>query len=452
MPWTLCLPYKSIRLVYALAVLGGGWVCAPAYANENSDETTDETTEEKNKPGIYASMKEGLRIRTLDKRYVFKLGGHIQIDSHSYAYPADGLWKNEEQNNHVFDVRRARLELGVTLSKYYQAKLTAEFANKVELNDAYINLRYFPAMEIRVGQFIYPFGTEGPTSAKFNEFAESTTIGSAVGSGRDRGLMLFGDTKNNRYMYQFAIMNGVPENTSNNSDDIDLAVRFVRNPEEVIEEEWNVWYGLSYSQGGQLARKGKALSLRSESKSGYAFLRAELAEDTKYSRQRMALNVTTVKGSGLFKGEYYSASYDFAAKVKLQGYYLIASYFLTGEQRAVDNGLFDRQPIINAYAPGGGGGAWELAVRYSVFYADRKFFEPNGLYAGWEALDPAENVNAGYTWVFGVNWYPDTTARFMLNWIQSYAADELARDLSDARSVKATKSESTLLLRAQLDF
>jgi phosphate-selective porin OprO/OprP len=345
------------------------------------------------------------------------------------------------------------MELSVTLSEYYQGKLTVDFANKVDLDDAYINLRYFPTMEIRIGQFGYPFGAEGMTSSKVDPFAESSAIGSAVSSGRDRGFMLHGNTKNDQYAYQFAIMNGVPQNTPDNNEDLDVAVRLVRNPEEVVEEEWNRWYGISYSQGKQLVGKDKALTLRTESKSGRNFLKAPLAENTKYTRQRMAVNMTTVKGPTMLSAEYYSADYDFTANVKLQGYYLIASYFLTGEQRGVKNGLLDRVPVNQAYDPAGPGiGAWELAVRYSVFYADRKFFEADGLYSGWEPLDPEKNVNAGYTWSYGVNWYPDTMVGIQLDWIQTYVANELARNLSDARTGKSTKSETALLFRIQMAF
>jgi len=441
-------PLKSIRLAYATTAFG--WcclACAPAYAVEKTEDKARE-------PGLYAGMKEGLRLQTQDKHYIFKFGGRVQIDSHSYDYPTDTLWEAEQQHRHLFDVRRARLELAVTLSEYYQAKLTAEFANNVELKDAYINLRYFPAMEIRTGQFIYPFATESPTSSKFNEFAESSTIGSAVGSGRDRGLMLHGGSKNYGYTYQFAVMNGAPENTPDNNGGLDLAARFVLNPTEIVEDEWNVWYGASYSRGKQQALDGDALTLKTESKSGHAFFKAELAEDTPYLRKRIAADVTAVNGPTMLKAEYYSAAYEFSKSVKLQGYYLIASYFLTGEQRAVKNGLFDRQLVNDVYDPAGTGtGAWELAARYSVFYADQKFFEQDGLYSGWEPLDPAKNVNAGYTWILGVNWYPDTLARFMFDWIRTYAAkDELAGGLSGVRSVKSIKSESTLLLRVQLEF
>ena len=60
---------------------------------------------------------------------------------------------------------------------------------------------------------------------------------------------------------------------------------------------------------------------------------------------------------------------------------------------------------------GDGRGAIELKVRYSMFHADTKFFENDTLYSGWEALDPADFTNAGYTWTYGVNWYPDKMSR-----------------------------------------
>lgn len=444
---TSCFSLKSSYLSYALIVSG---CCGLAYTPAHAE---DETATKKREPGIYAGMKDGLRIQTHDKRYVFKFGGRLQIDSHTYAYPSEGWWNAREPRNHVFDVRRARMELNVTLSEYYQGKLTADFANKVELDDAYINLRYFPAMEIRIGQFGYPFGVESLISSKYDTFAESSTIGSAVSSGRDRGLMLQGSTKNDQYAYQLAVMNGVPQNTDDNNDDLDLAIRLVRNPEEVVEGEWNLWYGLSYSQGGQLVGKDKAFTLRTESKSGRNFLKAPLAEGTQYTRQRVAVNFATVKGPVMLSTEYYSAAYDFTANVQVQGYYVIASYFLTGEQRNIKDGLLERIPIKQAYDPAGPGiGAWELALRYSVFYADRKFFKPEGLYPGWEPLDPAKNVNAGYTWTLGINWYPDTMVGIQLDWIQTYVAKEPARNLGDARSVKSARSETALLLRTQLDF
>lgn len=453
--WTSGVLFRSMHLAAAALVIFSVYsgACAAADVEDKTeDKTEDKKTEFSTYTNVYTSMKEGLRIQTHDRHYVFKFGGRIQIDSHSYDYSSAGLWSAQEQQNRMFDVRRAQLELGVTLSEFYQAKLTAEFANKAELKDAFINLRYFPATEIRIGQFPYPFGNEGPTSSKFGEFAENSTIGAAVGSGRDRGLMLHGSTGDSRYAYQFAVMNGARENTPG-TDNVDLAVRLVRNPEKSVEGEWNLWYGASYSRGDQVALKGETLTLKTESKSVQSLLKAELAENTQYSRQRLATDFTLVKGPAMLKAEYYATAYNFAANVKFQGYYVIGSYFLTGEQRTIKNGVFDRQRVKHAYDPAvAGSGAWELAMRYSVFYADRKFFETDGLYPGWLALKQTKNVNAGHTWILGVNWYPDTVARFMLDWMHTYTANELAHNLGEARSVKSTKSESTLLLRLQLDF
>jgi phosphate-selective porin OprO/OprP len=106
---------------------------------------------------------------------------------------------------------------------------------------------------------------------------------------------------------------------------------------------------------------------------------------------------------------------------------------LTGEQPNVDRGILERQEILDLFDPDRGGwGAWQVAIRYSVFYADRKFFADDGLYPGWIALDSTTHVNGGYAWTAGLSWYPDPMARVMVNWVQSYAAKELVRGVSDA--------------------
>lgn len=416
----------------------------PGQATQSDDRSATQVT---------VDLEDGLRIQTRDKDYAYKIGGRLQIDSHSYDRPNDGFFASAESENHVFDIRRARIEMTATMARYYMAKLTADFAGEAALKDAYINVKYLADAHVRLGQFTYPYGTESLGSSKYAEFAESSAIGSALGGGRDRGVAVMGQPNKGVWYYEVGIFNGAPENTRDNNQNLDQAIRVVHIPDEVSDDQWNFWVGAGYNTGKQLASDGDALVLKTESKSGLNFLKAEIAADVKYTRTRNSLDITATNGPMMVKTEYYRADYAFENKVSLQGIYLLGSYFLTGEQRAVKNGQFDRQHVIEVYDPEGDGrGAWEIAARYSVFQADPKFFVNDGLYAGWAALSTTKYANAGYTWTLGVNWYPDTMARVMLDYIQTFVATEPASNLNAAINAKAKNAENTLLLRFQLEF
>ena len=90
------------------------------------------------------------------------------------------------------------------------------------------------------------------------------------------------------------------------------------------------------------------------------------------------------------------------------GYYVQASYFLTGESRYYSRkyGSFDRVKPNDDFG-GGGSGAWELGARYSNIDLDDGDIEGN----------KQENIT------LGVNWYLNMNTRFMTNYIRTYLDD-----------------------------
>lgn len=443
---------RVIRSFSALALIVMFIASTPARAAEQKAAATSTRDAPRSGDEIRIDLEEGLRIQTKDKDYAYKIAGRLQLDSHTYSYPSEGLFSATDEHNQFFDVRRARLELTAKMARYYTGKIAVDFAVEAELKDAYLNLGYFPGAQFRIGQFVYPFSTESLGSSKYQIFAEPSSIGSLVTSGRDRGVMVHGAPNEGRVFYQIGIFNGAGENTPDNNSDVDTAVRLVWSPEEVADESWNVWLGVCFSTGDQRTVDGDAINLKTESKSGRSFFKAELAPDLTYTRRRSSTELTVVNGPLLIKGEYFRAEYDFERAAEIRGGYLIASYFLTGEQHAVDKGLLERQEVDEPFDPEGEGrGAWEVAVRYSVFHAERKFFENDGIYAGWIGLDPASNANAGYTWTVGVNWYPDNMTRVVLDWFRSYSTPLLVAGL-DAAGASAKQAESAVLLRFQIEF
>ncbi len=107
------------------------------------------------------------------------------------------------------------------------------------------------------------------------------------------------------------------------------------------------------------------------------------------------------------------------------GYYVQAGYYLTDDYRRykTGSGAFDRQKPSSVWdGSGGGGGAWEIALRFSSL----------DLTDAGVAGGEQDNVT------FAVNWYPNPATRLMLNYV---SADR--GGIGDA---------DFIMLRLQVDF
>ena len=85
------------------------------------------------------------------------------------------------------------------------------------------------------------------------------------------------------------------------------------------------------------------------------------------------------------------------------GFYVFATWFLTGETRPFHNGNFDRVKPLKPLGKGGAG-AFELAVRY-----DRLDLSDTPVLA--RAGNRAESLT------LGLNWYFNPYAKLMFNWV-----------------------------------
>ena len=142
---------------------------------------------------------------------------------------------------------------------------------------------------------------------------------------------------------------------------------------------------------------------------------------------KAGLEAAWVQGPFSMQGEYIGVNVDrdAAESAVLQGFYVYASWFLTGESRPYDvvSGEFVRLKPANAFGEGGVG-AWELALRYSELDLNDEFR------GGVE-----KNVTAG------MNWYVNSAVRFMFNYV--HATSETDNGDVDVDIAQA---------RAQVDF
>ena len=125
--------------------------------------------------------------------------------------------------------------------------------------------------------------------------------------------------------------------------------------------------------------------------------------------------------------------------VSFDGYYVAASYFLTGEDRpySTSSGKFGRvEPSNNFALNGSGWGAVELALRYSNLDLN-----DSPVYGGEEN-----------NWTVGLNWYLNPHTRMMLNYIHGDIDRSMPLGASGGLRRGYSGDIDILQTRFQLDF
>jgi phosphate-selective porin OprO/OprP len=124
----------------------------------------------------------------------------------------------------------------------------------------------------------------------------------------------------------------------------------------------------------------------------------------------------------------------------LPGAYVQAAYLLTGEVRPYNStaGVFGRIKPLNNFEPGGGWGAWEVAVRYSYIDMNNAFTSTLPLPGG--GAPAFGGLLSDIT--LGVNWYLNQYAKFQFNYI----------DARLNREPVGFSETGIVAMRAQLDF
>lgn len=341
--------------------------------------------------------------------------GRLQLDSHNFT-----LSKQASSNevDSVSEVRRARVENIGNFYDTFKYKISAELSSKKSvLEDVYVSL-LGDSLRLVLGQFYYPFGNETQGSSKHSEFMEKASITSLVSYGRDRGISV--QTYRSRFLFlQLGVVQGAGANTADNNSDLDKVIRFGLDSNLHDWHKTRFLLGFSAATGKQLAREGDSIKIKSESHSDLTLFKAAIPESTEYRRGRFALESIYLDGPWMFKPEFFYDHYRFDTSVHILGYYLTGSYFFTGEQRSLKNGLLSRQKIFRPITRNGWG-AWELALRYSSYMVDPEFYENDSLFVGWQGMSGEKYPNRGMSFTSGLNWYAHSHIRLMLNNVMTY--------------------------------
>lgn len=376
---------------------------------------------------VRITMTPAPKFETADGAYSFKLGGFAQVDA--------GMF-NDDRRDHPdgTNVRRARLSASGTIARDFNYKIENDFAgNASALTDAYLEYAGFKPVSIMAGQFKEPFGLETLTSDLFTTFMERA---SPVAFAPDRNIGLAVSTRGESDIgFWTAAIGGFGAGTGvagTDDEARDLTARLTLAP--VAEGRRVLHFGIA---GSHRIPDSATDAMRFQSRPETRLTSAQAVDTGNITFVEdvnlLGLEAAGVEGPFSLQGEYMRANVNRRAGLadqEFDGYYVEASYFLTGESRnyVPGQGKFDRvkpkwalNPSENAW------GAWQIAARYSNLDLN------DSVVRGGEM----KNVTLGLRWI------PNANLSFMANYIRAHTGRSATTPYDDP---------DMFMLRAQFDF
>ena len=449
--------------------------------------------ESKQKSTMDAKFKDGFVIESSNGDNSMKIGGRLHMDYRNFNRDVNVLNSSTtaDKEADTFDVRRARLELSGTFRKYYDYLLSTDLAGATTgnsstttsvniLDQAYLNIKWIPQAQLRFGQFKQPMNLEKLTSSNNVDFQERSIVNQLVGN-EDRGAMVWGEPRPG-FTYALGAFTGVGGKNRNDiyarNDDLEFTGRLTANFAQFVDNKDAVVHiGLSGSttqfdkqatasdKDGWLAGTNK---LRTEAR-GLEFLtlpalNSSTTVSNTIKRQRSGLEGIFAYNNLKLQGEYVMN--DFKGSTSgtestagvltntsfdntVEAGYIEALYLITGEKYSdfYKGGAFGAIKPKNEFNfdTGGGKGAWEIGVRYSMVDASD--------FANIYAIQSNAMTYKANTTVLGLKWVPNNNMRVMLNGIYTSFDTPVAVASGAAGSgTDLAKSETAITTRVQFMF
>ena len=414
-----------------VVILSAGTMVQAQMSLEERVQRLEESAMMDESKNMEALWRNGLRIRTLDKSVEIRIGGRIQNDW-NFIRPSDeiessGLWPEDEPQDRVF-FRRSRIYIRGTLHKYIRFKAEYNIIGAAEFTDVYLRFVKLPALgNLYLGKFKAPFGLEELTSSRFITFQERSLTDAFV-LGREVGILIKNSAAGKRIHWATSLTHRDQDGYGTGSgDEHNFTFRLAATPFQASKTQL-AHVGISYSLRGE-DRTEFRYRARPEGRTKGVRLVSTSKTDTD-SMTQYGLEGALVYGPWSLQAEYMNAMWDPAEggdEPTFWGYYIMGSYFLTGESRTYSGGAFGRPKPTRKFD-------WKKGTMGAVEVAAR---------ASW--LDLTEN-NGGEerNVTLGLNWYPNNNSRVTLNYVAAYV-DGTKYDFEDELT-------TIVSMRFQVDF
>ena len=363
-----------------------------------------------------ASWRHGVEIESPHKDFRMHVGGRVQFDGvwldgsdDAFDVPAPGSGTSGVGDADSVNFRRARLRVDGTLYDVIDYACEYDFVNSTNVNaglapaseanvvnvpvptDVWVTFKELPAVgNLRVGNFKEPIGLEHLTSSRFLDFMERSYLQDAFtgafNNGFSQGAMIFDWSEERNTTCAIGLFKNAANPYAFNVGDGEYAT--------TGRVTWAPWYD-EPSKGRYMFHVGAAASYRDTDndvirirarpslRNGPGPLNPVMADTGTIPADNQSIlagEAALVYGPWLLQGEYMASHIEDAVAgpisgetLFVQGYYVEALYFLTGEHREYDRKAANFGRVVpheNAYFVRGlgwcGGGAWQVGARYSM--------------------------------------------------------------------------------------
>ncbi len=369
---------------------------------------------------MFFSFSSSAQEKTFQK--TLKINGRIQYDYEFLKRDNSTDWFNGNE------FRRVHLSATGKIAPKIKYKVEVDFATgEIGFRDMYIQYQAGKYGNFYVGSVAEPTGLDMATSSKyipFNERAMLTSIQNfRWGSGFHYDNFNLFDGKAG---VQLALTNNGNNQDGFKDTELEKGMNFVSRLTAVPymnKENYSLLHlGINYAN-----RPYNDLKFRPENHLGSKYTYTMPGAD---SRTFLGFELAANYKSFSFQTEYKTeeGNNDLNLDYNINSYYIMGSYFLTGEHRPYKNGAFGRVKPIKDIS-NGGYGAFEVLVRFSDLTPSDDLILTN-------PAQPDEIKNI----TFGINWYLTSHARIMYNYVITDDNNDILGNLKGH------------LIRMQIDF
>jgi phosphate-selective porin OprO/OprP len=348
-----------------------------------------------NEPFSIYYSKDGLTFSNTSKSFKTSLSGYIEFDAFKSEQGLAGF-------NSGTNVRRARLSLnGIVLQDWGYA-LSYELSSH-DLRNANISYQGWQNQYLKVGQFLPNLELAGWTDNTATDFLELATPVNAFVPGYSQGIE-YGVYNSQLAFHTSAYTAGSQEDVTGRSP-LSIAGRFIYSPfhteTQVLEMGVSAWGGRP--DGSKTTWYGSSPEV--ETHSGTTVVDTGDISDVKHS---VTGDVETayVQGPWNVQAEYlqdWERRDNAQPNLQFNGYYVLGSYFLTGESMKYDfpgGGFTGISPIHQPSK-----GAWQVLARWSYINLNDQ-----DIRGGKE-----NNID------MGLNWFANQFIRFKADYVHVMA-------------------------------
>lgn len=362
-------------------------------------------------------------LRSTDGNFVLMpvgyLDGQYTVYGNSYGTPPDS-----------FAITRARFGFQGNYGKQLDFVMQIETISSPTVRDAYLNFKPWSFFNITAGQAKVPYAMEVGTADTAVEFYNRSIISvlypDAGGAFRSPGLYAYGELGKGSMEYWLGVFNGQGLLTSGTTNEAEVVGRLRFSPFK--NSDLNLLKGLSFGGSYEHSRsKGLAneLSFSGAMNDGTYTFFPQFKINGNVNRYNGFMS--WLDGPFSIRGEYAHLQQDrsdigslavggigFLSQpaVTGEGYYVSATWFLTGETNPLNALPRVKHPVIGPASPGESGapgwGAWALKFRYSKLQGDAPGSACDATTLPACPITPV--IAPGYVdhtdqYTFGVNWY-----------------------------------------------